>query len=234
MVGEILVEEWPERVRLAFEKEALGFYLTGHPLKGYEKEARRYASCTCAAVSQKRHGDKVTVVGIVAALRERVTKEKGTRFGILTLEDTTGTVEVVCWGGRPANNGRPAQKGWEDWEGFVKSEEPILVHAEVRVNTRDEENPKAELTATDVEPLAQVRSHKTAEIALRIDADRLTADRAGTLKALLGRHPGKTAVTVRAVIPQETETTISVPQKVQPADELLEAARRLGFDVELR
>jgi DNA polymerase-3 subunit alpha len=234
VVGELAVEEWPERVRLAFEKEALGFYLTGHPLKGYEKEARRYASTTCAAVAQKRHGDKVTVVGIVAALRERVTKEKGTRFGILTLEDTTGTVEVICWGGRPAQNGRPAQKGWADWETFVKSEEPILVHGEVRVNTRDEENPKAELTASDVEPLSQVRTHKTSEIALRIDADRLTADRAGTLKTLLGRHPGNTAVTVRAVIPKETETTIKVPVKVQPADDLLEAARRLGFEVELR
>jgi DNA polymerase-3 subunit alpha len=234
VVGDLAVEEWPERVRLAFEKETLGFYLTGHPLRGYEKEARRYASTTCAAVSQKRHGDKVTVVGIVAALRERVTKEKGTRFGILTLEDTTGTVEVVCWGGRPAQNGRPAQKGWADWEAFVKSEEPILVHAEVRVNTRDEENPKAELTASDVEPLSQVRNHKTSEIALRIDAERLTADRAGTLKALLGKHPGNTAVTVRAVIPQETETTISVPLKVQPVDELLESARRLGFEVELR
>jgi DNA polymerase-3 subunit alpha len=234
MVGEIAVEEWPERVRLAFEKEALGFYLTGHPLQGYEKEARRYASATCAAVAGKRHGDKVTVVGIVAALRERVTKEKGTRFGILTLEDTTGTVEVICWGGRPAQNGRPAQKGWADWEVFAKSEEPILVHGEVRVNTRDEENPKAEITATDVEPLSRVRSHKTTEIALRIDAERLTADRAGTLKTLLVKHPGNTAVTLRAVIPEQTETTISVPLKVQPADDFLEAARRLGFEVELR
>ncbi len=234
IVGELTVEEWPERVRLAFEKEALGFYLTGHPLQGYEKEARRYASATCAAVAQKRHGDKVSVVGIVAALRERVTKEKGTRFGILTLEDLTGTVEVVCWGSRPAERGRPAQKGWADWEMFVKSEQPILVHGEVRLNTRDEDNPKAEITAADVEPLSQVRTHKTSELALRIDADRLTADRAGGLKALLGRHPGNTAVTIRAVIPEETETTIAVPLKVQPADELLESARRLGFEVELR
>ncbi len=52
-------------MRLAFEKEALGFYITGHPLQGYEKEARRYASTTCAAVSQKRQGDKVSVVGVV-------------------------------------------------------------------------------------------------------------------------------------------------------------------------
>ena len=163
-----------------------------------------------------------------------MTKEKGTRFGILTLEDLTGTVEVICWGGRPAQNGRPAQKGWQDWEAFVKSEEPILVHGEVRVNTRDEENPKAEITATDVEPLSRVRTHKTTEIALRIDADRLTADRAGSLKVLLGKHPGNTAVTVRAVIPSQTETTLSVPLKVQPGDDLLEAARRLGFEVELR
>jgi DNA polymerase-3 subunit alpha len=234
MVGELTVEEWPERVRLAFEKEALGFYLTGHPLQGYEKEARRYASSTCAAISQKRHGDKVSVVGIVAALRERVTKEKGTRFGILTLEDLTGTVEVVCWGGRPAQNGRPAQKGWMDWEAFVKSEEPLLVHGEVRVNTRDEENPKAELTAMDIEPLSQVRRHKTSEVMFRIDADRLTGERATGLKTLLGKHPGNTAVTVRAVIPSQTETTLAVPLKVQPADDLLEAARRLGFEVELR
>jgi DNA polymerase III subunit alpha len=234
MVGELKVEEWPERVRLAFEKEALGFYLTGHPLQGYEKEARRYASTTCAAVSQKRHGDKVAVVGIVATLRERVTKEKGTRFGILTLEDLTGTVEVICWGARPAQNGRPAQKGWADWEAFVKAEEPILVHGEVRLNTRDEENPKAEVTAIDIEPLSAVRRHKTSEVTLRIDADRLTADRAGSLRSLLGRHPGSTAVTVRAVIPEQTETTIAVPLKIQPADELIESARRLGFEVELR
>jgi DNA polymerase-3 subunit alpha len=234
LVGDLRVEEWPERVRLAFEKEALGFYLTGHPLQGHEKEARRYASTTCAAVAQKRHGDKASVVGIVAALRERVTREKGTRFGILTLEDLTGTVEVVCWGSRPAQNGRPAQKGWADWEAFAKSEEPLLVHGEVRVNTRDEENPKAEITATDVEPLSAVRRHKTSEIALRIDADRLSADRAGGLKALLGRHPGPTPVTVRAVIPEQSETTISVPLKVQPADDLIESARRLGFEVELR
>ncbi|HET8538726.1 MAG TPA: DNA polymerase III subunit alpha, partial [Anaeromyxobacter sp.] len=233
-VGELTVEEWPERVRLAFEKEALGFYLTGHPLQGYEQEARRYASSTCAAIAQKRHGDKASVVGIVAALRERVTKEKGTRFGILTLEDLTGTVEVVCWGGRPAQNGRPPQKGWQDWEAFAKSEEPLLVHGEVRVNARDEENPKAELTASDVEPLSLVRRQKTSEVMFRIDADRLTGDRAQGLKALLGRHPGNTAVTVRAVIPSQTETTLSVPLKVQPADDLLEAARRLGFEVELR
>jgi DNA polymerase-3 subunit alpha len=233
-VGDVAVEEWPERVRLALEKEALGFYITGHPLRGHEGEVRRYASTTCASAAGKRHGDKVSVVGVVASVRERTNKEKGTRFGFLTLEDLTGTVEVICWASRPAQNGRPAQAGWADWETFCKGDEPVLVHGEVRINERDADNPRAEITASDVQPLSAVRGQKTSEVALRIDADRLTAERAAGLRSLLGRHPGGCAVTVRAVIPQETETTIAVPLKVQPADELLESARRLGFEVELR
>lgn len=174
------------------------------------------------------------MVGVVASLRERMNKEKGTRFGFLTLEDLTGTTEVICWASRPGQNGRPAQKGWSDWEHFVKGDEPVLVHGEVRINNREEENPRAEITALDIEPLAAVRNQKTSEIALRIDADRLTAARAGDLRTLLGRFSGSCPVTVRAVIPEQTETTISVPVKVQPADELLESARKLGFEVELR
>ncbi len=233
-VGDVTVEEWPERVRLACEKEALGFYITGHPLEGHEKEVRRYASLACAQVAQKRQGDKVAVVGVVASVREKTNKEKGTRFGFFTLEDLTGTVEVVCWAGRPSQNGRPAQKGWADWELAVKSDEPLLVHGEVRINTRDEENPRAEITAMEIEPLSAVRSQKTAEVALRIDADALTEERAAGLRGLLGRFPGTCPVTVRAVIPQQSETTLRIPSRITPADELLEAARRLGFEVELR
>jgi DNA polymerase-3 subunit alpha len=240
IVGETKVEEWPERVRLALEKEALGFYITGHPLQAYAREAKRYASATCASISTKRNGDKVTVVGVVASHRERLNKEKGTRFAFLVLEDLTGTVEVACWAGRPAQPGRPgmpprpAQKGWSDWEATCTSDEPVLVHAEVRMDTRDEENPKAGLTAIEIEPLSSVRDQKTSEVLFRIDADALSAERAAGLKALVARFPGGCAATVRAVIPRESETTIALPAKVQPADDLLEAARRLGFEVELR
>jgi DNA polymerase-3 subunit alpha len=233
-VGDLTVEEWPERVRLALEKEALGFYLTGHPLQGHEREVKRYGSTTCAGIAHKRAGEKVTVVGIVSSLRERMNKEKGTRFGFVTLEDLSGTVEVICWASRASQNGRPAQKGWADWERLLKSDEPVVIQGEVKINSREEENPRAEITALEVLPLAAVRSQKTSEVTMRIYADRLTRERAGDLRALLGKHPGACAVTVRAVIPEQSETTLAVPLKVQPTDELLESARRLGFEVELR
>ncbi len=233
-VGDVEVAEWPERVRLAAEKEALGFYITGHPLAGYEKEARRYASTNCAQVQQKRQGDKVSVVGVIRDLRERQNKEKGTRFGFFALEDLSGSVEVICWAGRAAQGNRPAQKGWADWEMLVKSDEPLLVHGEVRLNQRDEEHPSAEIVASDIELLAHVRNQKTSEVVLRLDADRLGADTVAQLRTLLGRHGGSCTVSVRAVIPERSETTLKVKEKVAPSDEFIEAARRLGFEVELR
>jgi DNA polymerase-3 subunit alpha len=240
VVGDLTVEEWPERVRLGFEKDALGFYITGHPLQAHANEAKRYASATCASIASKRNGDKVTVVGVRASHRERVNKETGARFAFLVLEDLTGTVDVQCWASKPPKPGRPgqplrpAQKGWSDWEALCLSDEPILVHAEVKLDNFDEENPKVVLTATEIEPLTAVRNQKTTEVLFRIDADALTGERATSLKALLARFPGGTAASVRAVIPGESETSITVPSKVQPADDLLEAARRLGFEVELR
>ena len=233
-VGDVEVAEWPERVRLAAEKEALGFYITGHPLAGYEKEARRYASTNCAQVQQKRQGDKVSVVGVVRDLRERQNKEKGTRFGFFALEDLSGSVEVICWGGRAGQGNRPAQRGWSDWEMLVKSDEPLLVHGEVRLNQRDEEHPSAEIVASDIELLSHVRNQKTSEVVLRLDAERLLPETVAQLRALLGRHGGSCAVSVRAVIPERSETKLKVKEKVAPSDEFIEAARRLGFEVELR
>ena len=83
---------------------------------------------------------------------------------------------------------------------------------------------------------AQLREKHEVDSAIMVQAiaDRLAAETAAQLKALLGRHPGSCAVTVRAVLPEESETTLRVPLKVAPTDELLEAARRLGFEVELR
>jgi DNA polymerase-3 subunit alpha len=233
-VGDVEVSEWPERVRLAAEKEALGFYITGHPLAGYEKEARRYASTNCVQVQQKRQGDKVSVVGVVRDLRERQNKDKGTRFGFFALEDLSGSVEVFCWGGRAAQGNRPAQKGWADWEMLVKSDEPLLVHGEVRVNQRDEEHPTCEIVASDIELLSHVRNQKTSEVVLRIDADRLRPETVTQLRALLGRHAGTCPASVRAVIPERSETRLKVKEKVSPSDDFIEAARRLGFEVELR
>jgi DNA polymerase-3 subunit alpha len=117
---------------------------------------------------------------------------------------------------------------------LVKSDEPLLVHGEVRLNQRDEDHPSAEIVASEIELLSQVRNQKTSEVVLRLDAERLKADTVAQLRTLLGRHGGSCSVSVRAVIPERSETRLKVKEKVAPSDDFIEAARRLGFEVELR
>ncbi len=121
-------EEWSEKQRLAFEKEAIGFYVSGHPLHQYEKELRRYAR-PAASVHRARRDERVTVAGIVAAMRERPTKT-GKRMAWVTLEDLSGSIEVVCFPGKEAGrsvmgkDGRwskgAARAGFEQWESMLK------------------------------------------------------------------------------------------------------------------
>src|SRR5205085_4316461 len=82
-------EEWSERDRLAKEKEALGFYITGHPLARYADDVRRYATHTCASLASAKGFEKVAVAGGVTGYRERLTKT-GKRLGCAALADLTG------------------------------------------------------------------------------------------------------------------------------------------------
>ena len=81
---------------VGFEKEALGFYITGHPLDKYERVLKKITSGTIAALKERAQSGEVRMGGVVSALRLRNTK-KGDRYGSFNLEDKTGFIEVIVW-----------------------------------------------------------------------------------------------------------------------------------------
>src|SRR5687767_4216427 len=83
------VSEWSAQEALAFEKESLGFYITGHPLDKFDRVLKKIASGTIAALKEKGQPGEVKIGGVVSALRLRNTK-KGDRYGSFNLEDKTG------------------------------------------------------------------------------------------------------------------------------------------------
>jgi DNA polymerase-3 subunit alpha len=230
------VEEWSEKERLAFEKEAIGFYVSGHPLNQYEKELRRYAR-PITWVQRARRDDKMTVGGVVAALRERPTKT-GRRMAWVTLEDLSGSVELVCFpskeGGRSVmgkdgrwTKGGP-RPGFDQWEPLLKSDEPILVTGVVQLNNRDEEQPQAELIVEEVQLLREVRDQRVKRLELRVRADMVTEDRLEKLADLARQHEGATPVAVTLLFPGLAEALVgSTALKVAVSDELIGAVDRL-------
>jgi len=90
------VDEWPERDLLAYEKEALGFYLSGHPLDRHARVISMLSTATAAEISEGEHGTPVVAGGLVTEVRTAFT-QRGSKMAFVTVEDLTGTFDVVVF-----------------------------------------------------------------------------------------------------------------------------------------
>jgi DNA polymerase III subunit alpha len=109
------VATWHRMAQLGFEKDVLGFYLSDHPLNGYETIARAWTDGTIQELKNFAHKKKLSLVGLVVDRREIITK-KGTRMAFLQLEDLSAVVEVIAFPDVYAKS-----------EMLLKQEQPILI-----------------------------------------------------------------------------------------------------------
>ncbi|MCL2626010.1 MAG: DNA polymerase III subunit alpha [Cystobacterineae bacterium] len=228
-------EEWPERIRLGFEKEAIGFYVSGHPLQQYEREVALFATPT-SHLPLARKDERVTVAGIVASLRERPTKS-GKRMAWVRIEDLQGSVEAVCFparsgGAEQERNGRwvksSGKPGYEDWEALLKSDEALLFRGTVQWDESDEEAPVPEILVEEVQSLKEVQADRLNRLELKVEAEALVEEKLRRLKQLMESHPGKTPL--RLTIDMDGEAEVSVkPGKdtVEVNEVFLESVKRL-------
>ncbi len=231
-----VTEPWTEKEKLSFEKASIGFYVSGHPLDAYEKELRRYAR-PIASVQRARRDEKLTIAGIVAVMRERPTKT-GKRMAWVTLEDLSGSVELVVFPGKDGNRptmdpktgkwGKGGPKpGYEQWEHLLKSDDALLVSGTVQMS-RDEENPQPELIVDDIKSLREVREKRVKRLELRLHVDMATDEKLAKLAEIAKKHAGATPIAVALHMPGEAEALVgNTNLKVQVTDELLESVNRL-------
>jgi DNA polymerase-3 subunit alpha len=92
-----VVEPWPRNEMLAYERELLGFYLTGHPLEAYAGHFDNPKITSIAAAQQIEEPSTVRLAGIVCSVEKKFTKKDGRPFAVLVLEDFTGQIEMTVW-----------------------------------------------------------------------------------------------------------------------------------------
>ena len=88
--------DWSPSEMLGFEKELLGFYVTGHPLSEFAEVLRRYDLASSGKLAQLQDGQVTRIGGIVSKLTPKTTKQ-GRPMAIVTLEDLDGSVEVLVF-----------------------------------------------------------------------------------------------------------------------------------------
>jgi DNA polymerase-3 subunit alpha len=90
------VPEWPQEEMLAYEREVLGFYLSGHPLEQYREMARRIGALSAADLAVRSTGARVLLLGQVSAFSESTTKS-GNRMAFATLELVDGSTPLTIF-----------------------------------------------------------------------------------------------------------------------------------------
>ena len=90
------VPRWQNTEQLKFEKEALDFYFSSHPLAEFDKEMKRFVTHEIAHLRDLEHGQEVRIGGMISQVRFMNTK-KGDRFVRCKVEDFTGQTECVMW-----------------------------------------------------------------------------------------------------------------------------------------
>lgn len=182
--------------RLAMEKEALGFYLSGHPLQDREEDLRRLGAVPVAALGEVPDGSRVSVGGLAAGGR-RTTTRGGDQMAFVQLEDPTGAVEVIIF-----------PRVLQRCRRHLAADTPLLVRG--RLQAQEEGEPK--LLADEVVPLPAAATGNEAAPASGLPGAAPPAARVLYLKApaaspadpplpavraVLARHPGPTRVRIK-------------------------------------
>jgi DNA polymerase-3 subunit alpha len=175
------VPEWEKAVRLGYEREMLGLYVSDHPLLGVEHLLSGSVDCGVAALVDDGGppgGAQVTVGGLVTAVQRKITK-KGDTYAVVTLEDLEGGVDVMVWPSTYASYGT-----------VLAPDTVVLVRG--RVDRRDD---SVQLVASEI-----VVPDLTAEhgpVVLTLPAHRCTPPMVARLRDVLAGHPGRTEVHLR-------------------------------------
>ncbi|MEA3362660.1 MAG: DNA polymerase III subunit alpha [Thermodesulfobacteriota bacterium] len=211
------LEEWDEKTLLSYEKEALGFYVTGHPLARYSDSIKRFATCETSGLAERTDKEQVRVCGIVSGIKELITK-KGDRMAFVTLEDLSGSVEIIVF-----------PEVYSAAMELLKGEDPLLVSGELDVGEE-----ACKILATEVALLRDVKKTLAKLVHIRLTTPGLDELQMRQLKGIIQRYRGKCNVQLHIVIPNRSETTITLPEqlKMSATDEAMADAEVLfGYNV---
>jgi DNA polymerase-3 subunit alpha len=214
-------EEWTPKQLLAFEKESLGFYISGHPLDRFARELGRFANATTANCSERGGRAEVILGGVVSDFQERPIKNGTGKYAFFKLEDQLGQIEFHV-----------ASAKLETYREVLTKGDPLLVTGTVDVPYGDGENPRERLRFVDARLLASIRAARSTMLDIRLNADLITAEQLVALAKLLRQFPGTCRTRLRLEIPQRSCAIFDLGEEfnVEASDELLAKLEQLFGD----
>jgi DNA polymerase-3 subunit alpha len=203
------IDEWRKKQLLTFEKESLGFYITGHPLDGYEELLEKFTNANSIVLKEKNDGETIRVGGIVRDTKIIKTK-KGDLMAFVNLEDLHGSIEVTVFSSLYV-------KVYD----LLLEDTPLLVQGQIQ---KDENYIK--MLADAIIPMDKAEEIWTTSIHINIDITLTEKSMLLELNDILKKYPGSCKSYIHLRNPDRTETVIALSDTVK-----LKAGRGLTREV---
>jgi DNA polymerase-3 subunit alpha len=171
--------------RLAKEKEILGFYISGHPLEPYRTECELFATHTVSQLGT--WSDQPVALGVViTAVRRQISKRSGAEFARLTIEDFSGSSEVIVF-----------PEAWTLLADRVRTDVPVLMRG--AHSRRDQGADIPAFIVESITPFSELRATGNVAIALELGGNGSTIppDVLRDVRAIVESHAGSAPVEVR-------------------------------------
>ncbi len=193
-IPEAALAELPDDLKMRYEKEALGFFLTSHPLQPFSKEIRRLGLDTLDTCADKLSGTTVNCAVLVTNVKEITTKAKGERMAFVEIEDLTGHGEVTFF-----------PKSYAAARELLQSDQPLCLSARMDdvggdsdgdSSQEDGENRDAQikLLGNGVRLLSDVCRESSQPVIIHIPLRRLNETDLYSLRNILSNHRGEVPV----------------------------------------
>jgi DNA polymerase-3 subunit alpha len=225
------VEPWDLKETLAREKDALGFYVSGHPLERYGVELSRFDVTPAKELASLSPWAKVRIAGMVEGWRVRIFKGGSGKVAFFVLEDTAGRVEV-----------KVRERQIEAYEPILTSGEPVLLSGKVSFPQVEEgeEDPgprEPTLLLDEAVLLTDTLRAETRGVTIKLAAARHGAREVERLKNVFESCPGACSVELVIELEGGAEAVLALPKiKVEPNDAMFAGIEKLlgGRAIELR
>ncbi len=199
--------EWDESTLLAYEKETLGFYLSGNPLEKYKMEIKEFATCEIEEVSEKLDGKEIYLAGIISKRSTKKTK-KGEIMAKFELEDMTDRIEANVF---------PSF--------FAALDKAIVNNSEVIVKGRiDINDNRKQIIVSEIIPLANAAEHLGQGVIVKISPIGLSEEKLMKLFEIVKKHKGGCIFYIDFYYPDKKCVRVKAGEeyKVKPEKSLIE------------
>ncbi len=200
--------EWDKKVRLAFEKEMLGLYISDHPLLGLEKMLAQMTDTSIPGLWDRDDRSQATIAGVIGSINRRYTR-KGDPMVYFSVEDLQGSVEAVAFPKTVAEHGPMIR-------------EDAIVVMRGRVDHRGDD------VKFIVQAVSEPDMTEDLTVRVRVSASRLSTSVVENLKLVLSNHPGSAPVFIHMTSDGgEKVLRVGAEHNVEPRSALFAELREL-------